>query len=252
MTSLLAQIPFQALVVLGSALVTVFKSIAFVQEGQRGVKLRFGKAVRYRTGKNAGRPKIVEPGFVFMIPYIDKLQRRHVRQETVRLDYQKIMFKDGMIFQVSAMLLFTVTDVFKAMFEIDGLNDAVETFGLATLREELSSRSHKDLADHETIGKALLDRISQKGEEWGVKFHAFKLTDCSPTVETEQLVLMETGVPLKTQALQGAANELGCKILQLNSQLGAVLLGFPLVGAVGTEKPTQVDASRDEKDDGAD
>jgi hypothetical protein len=63
---------------------------------------------------------------------------------------------------------------------------------------------------------------------------------------------METGVPLKTQALQGAANELGCKILQLNSQLGAVLLGFPLVGAVGTEKPTQVDASRNEKDDGAD
>jgi len=171
MTSLLAQIPFQALVLLGSALVTMFKSIAFVQEGQRGVKLRFGKAVRYRTGKNAGMPKIVAPGFVFMIPYIDKLQRRHVRQETVRLDYQKIMFKDGMIFQVSAMLLFTVTDVFKAMFEIDGLNDAVETFGLAILREELSSRSHKDLADHEKIGKALLDRISQKGEEWGVKFH---------------------------------------------------------------------------------
>jgi hypothetical protein len=56
---------------------------------------------------------------------------------------------------------------------------------------ELSSRSHKDLADHEKIGKALLDRISQKGEEWGVKFHAFKLTDCSPTVETEQLALDE-------------------------------------------------------------
>jgi regulator of protease activity HflC (stomatin/prohibitin superfamily) len=114
-----------------------------------------------------------------MIPYIDKLKRRHVRQETIRLDYQKIMFKDGMIFQVSAMLLFTVTDVFKAMFEIEDLGDAVETLGLAILREELSSRSHKDLADHEKIGKALLDLISQKGEEWGVKFHAFKLTDLS-------------------------------------------------------------------------
>ena len=133
MTSLLAQLPYQALVLLGSALVTVFKSIAFVQEGQRGVKLRFGKAVRYRTGKNAGHPKIVDPGFVFMIPFIDKLQRRHVRQETIRLDYQKIMFKDGMIFQVSAMLLFTVKDVFKAMFEIDNLDNAVETFGLAII-----------------------------------------------------------------------------------------------------------------------
>ena len=64
-----------------------------------------------------------------------------------------------MIFQVSAMLLFTVTDVFKAMFEIDDLDNAVDTFGQAILREELSSRSHKDLANHETIGKALLDRI---------------------------------------------------------------------------------------------
>ncbi len=249
MASLLSQIPFHLLALLGSALVTLFKSIAFVQEGQRGVKLRFGKAVRHRTGKNAGQPILVEPGFVFMIPYVEKLQRRHVRQETNRLDYQKIMFKDGMIFQVSAMLLFTVTDVFKAMFEIDNLDYAVNTFGLAILREELSSRSHKDLADYEKIGEALLDRIRQKGEDWGVKFHAFKITDCSPTAETEQLVLMETGVPLKTQALQGAANELGCKTLQLNSQLGAVLLGFPLVGAVGTEKNTQVDASKDEKDD---
>src|SRR5262249_35966652 len=160
--------------------------------------------------------------------------------------------KDGMIFQVSAMLLLTVTDVFKAMFEIDGLNDAVETLGLAVLREELSSRSHKDLADHEKIGKALLDRISQKGDERGVKFIVFKHIDCTPPVETEQLVIMETAVPLKTQSLQGAANELGCKILQLNSQLGAVLLGFPLVGAVGTEKNARVDPSRDGKVDGAD
>src|SRR5262245_65899537 len=116
MTSLLAQLPYQALVLLGSALVTVFKSIAFVQEGQRGVKLRFGRAVRYRTRKNAGRPKIVDPGFVFMIPIRDKLQRRHVRQEAIRLDYKTIMFKDGTIFQVTAMLLLTCTDVFKAMF----------------------------------------------------------------------------------------------------------------------------------------
>src|SRR5262245_14203957 len=118
MSSLIAQLPYQALVLLGSALVTVFKSIAFVHEGQRGVKLRFGKAVRYRNGKNAGQPKIVEPGFVFMIPFIDKLQRRHVRQETIRLDYQKIMFKDGMIFQVSAQLMFTVTYLYSAMCEI--------------------------------------------------------------------------------------------------------------------------------------
>ncbi len=95
MIGLLSQMPYQALVLLGSALVTVLKSIAFVQEGQRGVKLRFGKAVRYRTGKTAGQPKIVIPGFVFMIPFIDKLKRRHVRQETIRLGYQKIMFKDG-------------------------------------------------------------------------------------------------------------------------------------------------------------
>ena len=115
MTSLLAHISYQALVLLGSALVTVFKSIAFVQEGQRGVKLRFGKAVRYQTGKSAGQPKIVDPGFVFMIPFIDKLQRRHVRQETIRLDYQKIMFKDGMIFQAGIKKMMAPIDVIEKL-----------------------------------------------------------------------------------------------------------------------------------------
>jgi regulator of protease activity HflC (stomatin/prohibitin superfamily) len=89
MLSLLAEAPYQVLVLLGSALVTVFKSIAFVQEGQRGVKLRFGKAVRHRTRENADQPKIVAPGFVFMIPFIDKLKRREPLVHWRPVSYQR-------------------------------------------------------------------------------------------------------------------------------------------------------------------
>jgi regulator of protease activity HflC (stomatin/prohibitin superfamily) len=56
----------QMLTAVGGLLFTGVKTIQFVQEGSRGLKLRFGKVVR----SSDGTPKVVEPGFVWMIPFV--------------------------------------------------------------------------------------------------------------------------------------------------------------------------------------
>jgi regulator of protease activity HflC (stomatin/prohibitin superfamily) len=49
-----------------SGIIAFFKSFRFVREGERGIKLRFGKAVR----KKGGTPKVIEPGFAWLIPFV--------------------------------------------------------------------------------------------------------------------------------------------------------------------------------------
>lgn len=225
---IISQLPYELLGVIFAGATGVIKSIAFVKEGELGIKLRFGKAVKGTDGK----PKIFHPGFTLMIPFAETLHRHHVRQQTINLNEQKIIFSDGMIFTVSAIVMFKIKNIYRALFEIEDVNNAIIKLGMALLREELNNRTHKELNDPEKLSTTLLEKIKNHAEEWGLEFFAFKLTDCAPTAETAQLVLAESGVSIKGKAIQKIAGELGISTGEINSQLAAVLLGVPLVTSI--------------------
>ena len=68
----------------------------------------------------------MEPGFLFLIPKVDSLVRRHVRQQTIELNEQEVILKDNTIWVVSAVVFFRVKDIYKALFEIDDLDGGVQ------------------------------------------------------------------------------------------------------------------------------
>lgn len=120
------------------------KTFNFVTEGELGIKLHFGKAKRDKDGE----PVIIPPGFVMMIPWVDHLEKHHVRQQTVRLDNQKIMIRDGLIFNINAAIIFRVTDIYRALFEIDGLNTSIAGLSMGILRDVLTGRGpHQSQSD---------------------------------------------------------------------------------------------------------
>jgi regulator of protease activity HflC (stomatin/prohibitin superfamily) len=207
----------------------VLKSIAFVQEGSLGVKLRFGKAVRNR----AGEPAVVSPGFVFMIPFVDSLVRFRVRQQTIRFDQQSIMLTDGTVFQVSAIAIFTVVDIYKVLFEVDDLYGSLADFCMSVLRDEFSGLSSGDMKDIREISEKLMEQVEETSTDWGVKFTLFKLTDCSPTDETARLLLTGRQALARTTALIEAAEALSVPVEQLHPSIAAALVGVPLVLDVG-------------------
>ncbi len=53
---------------------TLFKTLKFVQEGEQGCRLIFGRVQRDWHGN----PVIIQPGFVLLIPWVQTLKRRHV------------------------------------------------------------------------------------------------------------------------------------------------------------------------------
>lgn len=207
------------------------RSFNFVKEGELGIKLRFGKAKRDQNGE----PLIILPGFVMMIPWVDRLEKHHVRQQTIRLDNQKIMIRDGLIFNINAAIIFRVNDIYRALFEIDGLNTSIADLSMGILRDVLTGRDHTNLNQTKEISTLLLDELKDKAQQWGVDFLQFNIIDCAPTPETAQIIIAKAGVMMKAEALEELAKRRGIRIEQLNPTLAAVLVGVPLVASTSPE-----------------
>jgi regulator of protease activity HflC (stomatin/prohibitin superfamily) len=231
--SALLMLLVQLLVPLIGGMTTIARTIKFVQEGELGIKLRFGKVVC----KN-GKPKVIQPGFCLLIPFVDKLHRRHVRQQTIRCDHQEVQLKDKTVFDVSAVAYFRVVDIYKALFVIDDLTSSVNDLCMSVLRDEFSERGMNNANETTGISDSILVELRKRADEWGVEFNDFRLTNCSPTPETLQLLLVEQQGVQRVKALQAAAKELGWEPKDIPPAIAASLIGIPVATSIGGSSVT--------------
>jgi len=208
----------------------LFKSLSCVKEGELGIKLRFGKAKRDKDGT----PRVIRPGFVMLIPWVDTLAKHHVRQQTIRFDNQEIMIRDGLIFRINAAVIFRVTDIYRALFEIEDLHNSLEDISMGVLRDVFTGRDHTNLSQTKEISALLLEGLQEKAQQWGVDFLQFNIIDCAPTAETAQVIIARAGVAMKAEALEEMAKKLGIPMNQLDPTLAAVLVGVPLVASTSS------------------
>lgn len=212
------------LLAVGAAVAAALKSFKFVEEGERGIKLRFGKAVRNKDGT----PKEVFPGFCLLIPWVESLPRRHVLQQTINFPEQILMIKGGITFEVSAIVVFRVTNVYKALFEISNLESAIADICQGILRDVIQGKDLEELEHSRGISAEMLRELRAKSEEWGVEFIEFRLTHCAPTPESASVVNVTEAVKLRLKALGDA----GLKLENINPVLAAVLIGAPYTAAI--------------------
>ncbi|MCE1781913.1 protease modulator HflC, partial [Enterobacter hormaechei] len=66
-------------VVIVAVLVALYASLFIVQEGQRGIVLRFGKVLRDAGNK----PIVYEPGLHFKIPFVETVKTLDARIQTM-------------------------------------------------------------------------------------------------------------------------------------------------------------------------
>jgi regulator of protease activity HflC (stomatin/prohibitin superfamily) len=168
---------------------------------------------------------------VLLIPWVDTLAKHHVRQQTIRFDRQEIMIRDGLIFSINAAVIFRVTDIYRALFEIEDLHNSLADISMGILRDVFTGRDHTNLSKTKEISALLLEELKEKAQQWGVDFLQFNIIDCAPTSETAQIIIAKAGVMMKAEALQEMAKKLRLPLDQLNPTLAAVLVGVPLVAS---------------------
>ena len=212
----------------GGALGVATKSIAFIREGQKGVRLRFGRAVRDKNGK----VREFGPGPHALIPFVHSLPRRHVRQEMARCESEEVMLADNTVFIVSAVALFRVTSVYKALFEIDDLETSIEDICQAAIRSVLSQKNASDVGNLQEISGSLLALVREQTGSWGVEFISFNLTTCAPTAHTAELMLIEMQATRRADALTKISETLEVDVRHLDPGIAAAIIGTPVVSTI--------------------
>lgn len=208
------------------------KSFKFIREGEEGVKLRFGKAVRDAQGE----AKVYKPGFTVIIPYVDTLVRRHTRVQTLELPQQTVTIKNNLSYIVDTVIRFKVVKIYNALFVVDNLDMVMTNVSMAELRDVVTSKEKaEDMTDIHGMNDELTEKLKKHAADWGVEIEQFSIVSCVPTPESQQIVNMAAGVAARVKALMDGFKDLGLENKDIGRlpQLAASLIGIPVSTSIG-------------------
>jgi regulator of protease activity HflC (stomatin/prohibitin superfamily) len=134
-------------------------AIRILREYERGVIFRLGRLVASRG-----------PGWVWLIPFFEKMVRVSLRVVTMDVPPQDVITKDNVSIKVNAVVYFRVMDPNKAIVEVEDFLYATSQIAQTTLRSILGESELDDLlARREGINKKLQKIIDEQTDPWGIK-----------------------------------------------------------------------------------
>lgn len=137
----------------------------------RGVRLRFGRAVLENE-----KPKILEPGLHWKIPFVDQINSIMVKVSTMDLPTQLVTTKDGKAVLVGSVLKYDVTDVGTLLLEVDSPKAAVEDMAQGILKQAVLDRTWEE-CNTVDLEKDVTIKVRREAKKWGIDVKSFTLTN---------------------------------------------------------------------------
>jgi len=147
--------------------VVVLLGLRVVQQYQVGVVFRFGKIVRTLT-----------PGLNLVIPFIELVRKVDMRTITLPIQPQKIITKDNVSVDVSAVAYYKIVDGIKSIVAIENVMVAVNQIAQTTMRN-IVGRFQLDeiLSERDEINKEIQVVLDAHTEHWGVQISVVEIKD---------------------------------------------------------------------------
>jgi regulator of protease activity HflC (stomatin/prohibitin superfamily) len=144
-----------------------FTGFRVVQQYEKGVVFRFGKIV-----------SIKEPGLCWIIPYIDRMRKVDFRTITLPIPTQKIITKDNVSVDISAVAYYQVVDAVKSIVAIADVMSAINQIAQTTVRN-IVGRFQLDevLSERDSINKEIRTVLDTHTESWGVVVSVVEIKD---------------------------------------------------------------------------
>ncbi len=135
----------------------------------------YERAVVFRLGK---LHKVKGPGLIFLIPFIDKIERVDMRVLTINVDKQEVITKDNVTVNVDAITFFRVMDAEKAIIEVEQYIYATSRIAQTTLRSIVGQVELDELlANREKVNKQIQEIIDMHTDPWGIKVVSVEVRD---------------------------------------------------------------------------
>lgn len=141
--------------------------IRIVQQYQKGVVFRLGKIISVR-----------EPGITWIIPIIDRMQKVDFRVVTLPIPPQKIITKDNVSVDVSAVAYYRIVDSIKSIVEIANVMSAIHQIAQTSVRNIVGKfQLDEILSEREQINQEIQKVLDQHTAGWGVVVPVVELKD---------------------------------------------------------------------------
>jgi len=161
-----------AIAVLIFVLVTAWKGVRIVPQGEEWVVERFGKYERTLT-----------PGLSIIIPYFDKVAYKVITKDII-LDVpeQEVITRDNAVIITNAIAFIKVTDPIKAVYGVTDFAEAIRNLVQTTLRSIVGEMElDAALSSREKIKARLREMISDEAIDWGLTIKSVEIQDVKPS-----------------------------------------------------------------------
>jgi len=154
-------------ILIGLFVFVFLPSLRTVKQYKEGVVFRFGKIV----GKRG-------PGLSMIIPYFEQLVKVDLRTVTMPVPAQKIITKDNVSVDVSAVAYYRIVDVIKSIVAIQNVEAAIDQIAQTSLRNIVGKfQLDEILSERETINGEITKILDSYTESWGVVVSSVEIKD---------------------------------------------------------------------------
>ncbi|MFA6306347.1 MAG: slipin family protein [Patescibacteria group bacterium] len=145
----------------------VLPGFKVVQQYEKGVVFFLGKIISVR-----------EPGLNWIIPYFQWMRKVDFRTMTMPIPPQKIITKDNVSVDISAVAYFKVIDAIKSIVAIENVRQAIDQIAQTTVRN-IVGRFQLDevLSERDAINKEIRIVLDAHTEPWGVVVELVEIKD---------------------------------------------------------------------------
>lgn len=157
------------ILIIAFAIVLILISQAFrvVKEYDRGVVFFLGKVTGVRG-----------PGLIFLIPVVEQMTRVTLRTITMNIPSQKIITKDNVSIDISAVAYFHICDPKKSVISVENVYNAVNQISQTTVRNVVGQFSLDQLLSQTLeINAQIKTVIDVHTEPWGAEVTAVEIKD---------------------------------------------------------------------------
>jgi regulator of protease activity HflC (stomatin/prohibitin superfamily) len=194
-------------------IVTLYKGINIVPQGEEWVVERLGKFSRTLT-----------PGLNLIIPYIESIRQRvSTRDLILDIPEQEVITRDNAVIHTNAVTFARVTNPRDAIYGIEDFRTAIQQLVMTTLRSILGEMDLDEaLSNREHIKAKLKDSIIDDVADWGVTVKSVEIQDINPSESMQDSMERQAAAERERRAIETTAEgNKNAAILEADGKLEA-------------------------------
>ena len=136
--------------------------------------------VQERLGKFAG---VLEPGFHFLIPFVDRIAYRHeMREEVLDVPAQVCITRDNIQVEVDGLVYLRVMDSKRASYGIENYRVASVNLAQTTMRSEVGKLElSQAFSERDSLNENIVMEIDKASDPWGIKVLRYEIRNITPS-----------------------------------------------------------------------